>query len=172
VRVFFRAGQDNHLDVRLIGADEPSRGEAVELGHVQVHEYDVRAKPLRLLNSLASVVGLADHVHAARLEQASQSVAEESGDTAHAGRLRQRTQSLPGNVAIERLDVTDQASIVAAVAATLERFGHLDVLVNNAGVGVIGAMEVLDDSTLRGIFDTNLFGAAAVTRAVLPQMRH
>ena len=45
------------------------------------------------------------------------------------------------------------------------------MLVNNAGVGVIGAMEVLDDSTLRGIFDTNVFGAAAVTRAVLPQMR-
>ena len=88
------------------------------------------------------------------------------------GASEQRTQSLPGNVAIERLDVTDQASIDAAVAATLERFGHIDVLVNNAGVGVIGAMEVLDDSTLRGIFDTNVFGAAAVTRAVLPQMRH
>ena len=71
-----------------------------------------------------------------------------------AGRLRQRTQSLPGKIAIERLDVTDQASIDAALGTALERFGHIDVLVNNAGVGVIGAMEVLDASTLRGIFDT------------------
>src|ERR1043165_1058359 len=73
-------------------------------------------------------------------------------DPARAGHLRQRTRSLAGKVAIEPLDVTDHASI-------------------NAGVGVIGAMENLDDSTLRDIFETNVFGAAAVTRAVLPQMR-
>jgi NAD(P)-dependent dehydrogenase (short-subunit alcohol dehydrogenase family) len=69
------------------------------------------------------------------------------------------------------LDVTDQGSIDQAVAATLDRFGSIDVLVNNAGIGVIGALEVLDDPTLRRIFDTNVFGAVAVTRAVLPHMR-
>jgi NAD(P)-dependent dehydrogenase (short-subunit alcohol dehydrogenase family) len=92
-------------------------------------------------------------------------------DPARADHLRARTQGLPRQVAIERLDVTDQASIDAAVAATLDRVGRIDVLVNNAGLGVIGALEVLDDTTLRGIFDTNVFGAIAVTRAVLPQMR-
>jgi NAD(P)-dependent dehydrogenase (short-subunit alcohol dehydrogenase family) len=92
-------------------------------------------------------------------------------DPARADHLRERTQGLPRKVAIERLDVTDQASIDAAVAATVDRFGRIDVLVNNAGVGVIGALEILDDTTLRGIFDTNVFGAIAVTRAVLPHMR-
>jgi NAD(P)-dependent dehydrogenase (short-subunit alcohol dehydrogenase family) len=89
---------------------------------------------------------------------------------ARADRLRAQTEGLP-NVALERLDVTDEASVEQAVAMTLERFGRIDVLVNNAGVGVVGALEVLDDATLRRVFDTNVFGAVALTRAVLPHMR-
>ena len=70
-----------------------------------------------------------------------------------------------------RLDVTDSASIDAAVKATLETFGRIDVLVNNAGIGTLGALEVLEDEQLKNVFDTNVFGAVAVTRAVLPYMR-
>jgi NAD(P)-dependent dehydrogenase (short-subunit alcohol dehydrogenase family) len=91
-------------------------------------------------------------------------------DVARADRLREHAQSLP-NLAIEPLDVTHPASIEAAVAAAITRFGHVDVLVNNAGIGVVGALEVLDDATLRRVFDTNFFGAVAMTRAVLPGMR-
>src|SRR6266542_5991732 len=71
------------------------------------------------------------------------------------------------NLTVERLDVTDQGSINQAVAVTVARYGRIDVLVNNAGIGVIAALEVLDEPTLRGVFDTNVFGAVAVTRAVV-----
>ncbi len=68
---------------------------------------------------------------------------------------------------IARLDVTDPDSIAEAVHAA----GPIDVLVNNAGSGLLGAFEELGDFALREAFETNLFGALAVTRAVLPGMR-
>jgi NAD(P)-dependent dehydrogenase (short-subunit alcohol dehydrogenase family) len=70
-----------------------------------------------------------------------------------------------------RLDVTDDASIARAVAHTVDTHGRIDVLVNNAGYGLLGAFEECTDAELRDAFDTNLFGAMAVTRAVLPIMR-
>jgi NAD(P)-dependent dehydrogenase (short-subunit alcohol dehydrogenase family) len=69
------------------------------------------------------------------------------------------------------LDVTDTASIDNAVAAAIERFGRIDVLVNNAGFGVVGPIEAISDEETRAIFDTNFFGTLNVTRAVLPHMR-
>lgn len=65
------------------------------------------------------------------------------------------------------LDVTDAASIAAAVAAA----GPIDVLVNNAGVGLLNALEGLSDRMIGEVFDTNTLGTIAMTRAVLPQMR-
>jgi NAD(P)-dependent dehydrogenase (short-subunit alcohol dehydrogenase family) len=69
------------------------------------------------------------------------------------------------------LDVTDAASIRAAVDATLAVFGRIDVLVNNAGVSVIGAVEETSVKHLRDMFDVNFFGAVELTQAVLPVMR-
>jgi NAD(P)-dependent dehydrogenase (short-subunit alcohol dehydrogenase family) len=69
------------------------------------------------------------------------------------------------------LDVTDDASIRAAVDETVERFGRIDVVVNNAGYGHLGAIEELSDAELRRQYDVNLFGVLRVTRAVLPQLR-
>jgi NAD(P)-dependent dehydrogenase (short-subunit alcohol dehydrogenase family) len=65
------------------------------------------------------------------------------------------------------LDVTDSDSIARA----LEAAGPIDVLVNNAGIGVIGAFEATPMSTIRDVFDTNTFGVMALTQAVVPQFR-
>lgn len=69
------------------------------------------------------------------------------------------------------LDVTDAKSVDAAVEAGLKHFGHIDVLVNNAGYGQLGAFEQLSDEAIYKQFATNVFGAFSVTRAVLPSMR-
>ena len=72
---------------------------------------------------------------------------------------------------VQQLDVTDAASINTAVRNAVDRFGRIDVLVNNAGIGLVGALEAIDAESLRRVFDTNVFGATAVTNAVLPHMR-
>jgi NAD(P)-dependent dehydrogenase (short-subunit alcohol dehydrogenase family) len=69
------------------------------------------------------------------------------------------------------LDVTDEAQAKAAVAAGLARFGRIDVLVNNAGFGLLGAVEESTDADVRRMYDTNVFGLLNVTRAVLPTLR-
>ena len=69
------------------------------------------------------------------------------------------------------LDVTDPAQVLAAVAAAEDRFGHIDVLVNNAGVGYFAAVEEGEDNASRRMFDINVFGMGAMIRAVLPGMR-
>lgn len=69
------------------------------------------------------------------------------------------------------LDVTDEAQARHAVGAALERFGRIDVLVNNAGYGLLGAVEESTADEVRRLYDTNVFGLLHVTRAVLPGMR-
>lgn len=69
------------------------------------------------------------------------------------------------------LDVRSQTSVQACVATVLDRAGHIDVLVNNAGSGLIGAAEESSDAEIAAQFDVNFFGLVRVTRAVLPSMR-
>jgi NAD(P)-dependent dehydrogenase (short-subunit alcohol dehydrogenase family) len=69
------------------------------------------------------------------------------------------------------LDVTKPAQIAAAVQATEGRFGSIDVLVNNAGYGYQSTVEEGEDVAVRALFEANVFGLAAMTRAVLPGMR-
>lgn len=70
-----------------------------------------------------------------------------------------------------KLDVTDQASVDAAVRDVIAQFGAIDVVVNNAGYGLLGPFEAQTDEQIRRQFETNLFGVLNVTRAVLPHMR-
>jgi len=68
-------------------------------------------------------------------------------------------------------DVTDEASVAAAVAAVAPRFGRLDVLINNAGIGAQGAVDENDVAEWQRVFDVNVFGIVRMTRACLPQLR-
>jgi NAD(P)-dependent dehydrogenase (short-subunit alcohol dehydrogenase family) len=72
---------------------------------------------------------------------------------------------------VTRLDVTDAASITAAVDAGLAAFGRIDALINNAGYGAYGPLEASSDDTIRRQFEVNVFGLLATTKAVLPHLR-
>ena len=87
-----------------------------------------------------------------------------------AAAIDKRFGALPGLLPVA-LDVTDEALAASAVAAALERFGRIDVLVNNAGYGLLGAVEEASADEVRKLYETNVFGLLNVTRAVLPQMR-
>ena len=80
-------------------------------------------------------------------------------------------QRHPAQVQVQKLDVTDSAQIEGAVQDALARFGHVDVLVNNAGYGLTGAFEEVNDEELKRLFDTNVFGLIHVTKALLPHLR-
>ena len=69
------------------------------------------------------------------------------------------------------LDVTDRAAVFTAVQRAQERFGRLDVVINNAGYGQFGMVEELTEAELRDQLETNLFGAVWVTQAALPYLR-
>jgi NAD(P)-dependent dehydrogenase (short-subunit alcohol dehydrogenase family) len=75
------------------------------------------------------------------------------------------------NALVAALDVTVPAQIAGAVAQAEARFGRIDVLVNNAGYGYLSAVEEGEDDEVRAMFETNVFGLANMTKAVLPGMR-
>uniref|UniRef100_E1T7F9 Short-chain dehydrogenase/reductase SDR n=1 Tax=Burkholderia sp. (strain CCGE1003) TaxID=640512 RepID=E1T7F9_BURSG len=88
----------------------------------------------------------------------------------NAATIVERLGESPAVLAVT-LDVTDEAQAKAAVQAAVERFGGIDVLVNNAGFGLLAAVEESSDADVRRIYETNVFGLLNVTRAVLPVMR-
>ena len=77
----------------------------------------------------------------------------------------------PQRCAVVRHDAAEVSEAAGLVAAAIERFGRVDVLVNNAGRGLVGAAEEVSDAQLRELMDLHLFGPAALVRAVLPTMR-
>jgi NAD(P)-dependent dehydrogenase (short-subunit alcohol dehydrogenase family) len=69
------------------------------------------------------------------------------------------------------LDLRDSAQISTTVKTAIGRFGHIDVLVNNAGHGLLGAVEEASDAEIANVYETNVFGLLRVTRAILPYLR-
>jgi len=84
-----------------------------------------------------------------------------------------RSEVLPESERLRllRLDVTDRASIADAVRGGIAAFGGLDVVVNNAGIGLLSALEATPEQAIRDVFETNTFGVMAVTQAVVPHLR-
>ena len=75
------------------------------------------------------------------------------------------------NALVLQLDVTQPDQVAAAIAATEERFGWIDVLVNNAGIGYFAAVEESEEAEVRKMFEVNVFGTSRMIHAVLPGMR-
>lgn len=95
----------------------------------------------------------------------------QAGHTVYGAARRVEAIEAIAGVHAVRLDLTDDASIQAAVAQVLAEAGHIDVLINNAGYGSYGAVEEVPLADVRRQFEVNLFGVAALTQAVLPGMR-
>lgn len=113
--------------------------------------------------------GIGAHVAHAAL-QAGHRVVASGRDLA---RLRDAWPQAAGNpdIALLELDVTSAVQAEAAVQAATERFGRIDVLVNNAGYGMLGNFEEIDAAEVERQFHTNVFGVMHMMRAVLPAMR-
>ena len=99
--------------------------------------------------------------------------AEQGWNVAATLRKPEAARFEPGAGCVETfaLDVTDPHSVDAAVGRTMERFGQIDVLINNAGYGLFGPFESATPEVIERQFRTNVGGVFAVTRALLPQMR-
>jgi NAD(P)-dependent dehydrogenase (short-subunit alcohol dehydrogenase family) len=97
----------------------------------------------------------------------------ELGYTVYAGarRLERMSDLVDRGIRTKTVDVTDDASMTALVEAIIAETGRIDVLVNNAGYGLYGALEDVPIEEARRQFDVNLFGLARLTQLVLPQMR-
>ncbi len=85
--------------------------------------------------------------------------------------LKAFTEKYPEQIYPLQLDVTDQQQVHKAITDTIAHFGRIDVLVNNAGFGIIGAAEAYTDEQVYSQLATNLYAPIAITRAVLPYMR-
>ena len=84
---------------------------------------------------------------------------------------KEKELSKLGSTLVTRLDVTDSASIDSAVKAGIERFGRINVLLNNAGFGAYGPLEATPMDKIRRQFDTNVFGVLQTTKVLLPHFR-
>jgi short-subunit dehydrogenase len=107
----------------------------------------------------------------AGIGEAAASALADAGFTVYGTSRKAAPGETRGGVVFLPLDVTDDDSVAGVVREVLQRSGRIDVLVNNAGVGVSGAAEESSIEQARALFETNLFGSIRTTRAVLPHMR-
>lgn len=123
-----------------------------------------------LITGTSSGIGLAAAVGAAR---AGWDVVATMRDPGKAGRLLAEAGAVgvAGRIHVERLDVTDAAGIQSCVARAVAAHGGLDAVVNNAGAGILGTIEIGGMEPVRAAMEVNYFGVVEVTRAALPYLR-
>lgn len=123
-----------------------------------------------LITGTSTGIGLAAAVGAAR---AGWDVVATMRDPGKAGRLLAEAGAVgvAGRIHVERLDVTDAGSIQSAVARATAAHGGLDAVVNNAGAGIVGTIEVGGMEPVRAAMEVNYFGVVEVTRATMPHLR-
>ena len=129
---------------------------------------DLSPPPVVLITGCSSGFGL---LIAARLSSKGYQVIATMRNLTKENALISEVNRRQAKVDILQMDVTDKGSIARAVSQMAGRYGHIDVLVNNAGYGVGGFFEDLTDEEIRQQMETNFFGVQNVTRAVIPLMR-
>jgi NAD(P)-dependent dehydrogenase (short-subunit alcohol dehydrogenase family) len=121
-----------------------------------------------LITGTSSGIGLASAIAAARAGFSTVATARNLDRTEQ---LRAAADAAGVNLDIRRLDVTDNASITETVRGVLDTYGQLDAVVNNAGVGSVGTLELLTLEQIRTAMEVNFFGVIAVSHAALPHLR-
>lgn len=122
-----------------------------------------------LVTGASTGIGEATALHLSRLGHtvyASMRTPDASG-----GRLRRAAEEENLDLELIALDVDDSASVASAVGSILERSGQIDVLVNNAGLGMLTSVEEVPIEDAKAVFETNVFGPLRMMQAVLPGMR-
>ena len=127
------------------------------------------ARRVSVVTGSSSGIGMAASLALAR---AGHTVYATMRDTSRAGPLKAAASAEGGlDVRVERMDVDDDASVEGAIGRIAGEAGRLDVLVNNAGYGAVGAVEDVPMSEFKAQFETNLFGAVRAVKAAAPAMR-
>lgn len=121
-----------------------------------------------LITGTSSGIGLSTAI---QLAKAGYSVIATMRDVSKATALQTAAQAAQITVDVRPLEVQDDASVAACVQDVLARYGHIDLLVNNAGAGYPGTMEQTPMGDLRDVMETNFFGVWRVVQAVFPSMR-
>ncbi len=121
-----------------------------------------------LITGTSSGIGLASAVAAAR---AGFTVVATMRDLNRADALRAAADAAGVSLDLQPLDVTDPASVAACFAHVEATYGRLDALLNNAGAGHLGTIELESVEDVRGVMEVNFFGVVAVTKAALPLLR-
>ncbi|SMH30713.1 Short-chain dehydrogenase [Rathayibacter oskolensis] len=125
-------------------------------------------RPVLLVTGTSTGIGRATAIEAGR---SGWSVVATVRDTSRADGLRSAADQARVDLDVVALDVTDPASVAACLAHVESAHGGLDALVNNAGAGHIGTVELEDPDELRRVMEVNFFGTVAVTRAAMPLLR-
>lgn len=124
--------------------------------------------PTVLITGTSSGIGLAAAIAAAR---AGWRTVATLRDTGRADALRKAAVEAGVELDIRQLDVVDEASVAAAVDGVIADYGRLDAVVNNAGAGHVGTLELETVADVREVMEVNFFGVLNVSKAALPHLR-